>query len=268
MGSGRASAYTFSTCVQKHGTFCPSGYEGPSTLGIWARLGVREDDGLGVRALAAILSRLYAPLMVLWLYAMAVGRGLTCRLLSTPLLSRTLAPISYNVYLFHQLVGQLYYLSTRHEWWSYWRYRKHFFWFSPQPVPVGWSEYFVVLILTTWLAMLLARIDPWLIARWEAARSVVARCCGGGGEGDKAASTLDIVLDEIEKLTGAPVEPDWSLADCGLASVATPIVVNRLTHALPGVSVALPDVVRAQTVAELAKLLDARRIETATTGVA
>ena len=258
----------FSTCVQKHGTFCPSGYEGPSTLGIWARLGVREDDGLGVRALAAILSRLYAPLMVLWLYAMAVGRGLTCRLLSTPLLSRTLAPISYNVYLFHQLVGQLYFLATRHEWWSYWRYRKHFFWFSPQPVPVGWSEYFVVLILTTWLAMLLARIDPWLIARWEAARSVIARCCGGGGEGDKAASTLDIVLDEIEKLTGAPVEPDWSLADCGLASVATPIVVNRLTHALPGVSVALPDVVRAQTVAELAKLLDARRIETATTGVA
>ena len=56
----------FSTCVQKHGTFCPSGYEGPSTLGIWARLGIREDDGLGVRALAAILSRLYAPLMVLW----------------------------------------------------------------------------------------------------------------------------------------------------------------------------------------------------------
>ena len=45
---------------------------------------------------------------------------------------------------------------------------------------------------------------------------------------------------------GAPVEPDWSLADCGLASVATPIVVNRLTHALPGVSVALPDVVRAE----------------------
>ena len=128
-------------------------------------------------------------------YAIVVGRGLTCRLLSTPLLSRTLAPISYNVYLFHQL-SQLYYLATRHEWWSYRRYRKHFFWFSPQPVPVGWSEYFVA-ILTTWLAMFLARIDPWLIARWEAAarrRSPLRWRRWRQGSVD-----LDIVLDEIEK---------------------------------------------------------------------
>ena len=270
----------FSTCVQKEGGFCPSGHEGPSTMGIWVRLGVREDDGLGVRTLAAVLSRLYAPLMVLWLYAMAVGRGATCRLLSAPLLSRVLAPVSYNVYLFHQLVGQLYYLATRYEWWSYWRYRKAFFWFSPQPVPVRWPEYALVLILTTWLAMLMARIDPWLVSRWQAARHTLAarlpRCCrrGGasGGSGvlgsDAAeASTLGVVLDEIERLTGAPVEPDWSLAECGLASVATPVVLNRLTSALPGVSVALPDVVRAQTVAELAALLDERRKETAQTGV-
>ena len=56
-------------------------------------MGIREDDGLGVRALAAVLSRLYAPLMVLWLYAMAVGRGATCRVLSAPLLSLSLIHI-------------------------------------------------------------------------------------------------------------------------------------------------------------------------------
>ena len=268
----------FSSCVQKRGTFCPSGYEGLSNMGIWARLGVREDDGLGVRALAAVLSRLYAPLMVLWLYSMAVGRGVTCRVLSAPLLSRVLAPASYNLYLFHQLVGQLYFLATRHEWWSYWRHRKLFFWFSPRPVPVRWSEYVLVLILTTWLALAMTRVDPWLVARWDAARRVIAarlrRCCGQGslvgghgGGGALEASTLDTVLEEIERLTGAPVEPDWSLAECGLASVATPVVVNRLTAALPGVSVALPDVVRAQTVAELAALLDQRRKEMSSTGV-
>ena len=36
---------------------------------------IGSDDSLGIRAWAAILSRLYGPLMVLWLYSMAVGRG-------------------------------------------------------------------------------------------------------------------------------------------------------------------------------------------------
>ena len=47
---------------------------------------------LGTRTLAGIASRAYMPLMVVWLYAMAVGRGATCWLFSRPLLVRVLAP--------------------------------------------------------------------------------------------------------------------------------------------------------------------------------
>lgn len=115
----QAAAYMLlASCVQKEGHLCPSAVDnGLDNKGLEHWLGVGEEDALGSRTLAGIVSRAYLPLMVLWLYAMAVGRGLTCFVFSRPLFVDTLAPASYNVYLFHQWVGQLYYLATRHEWW-------------------------------------------------------------------------------------------------------------------------------------------------------
>ena len=75
------------------------------------------------------------------------------------------------------------------------------------------------------------------------------------------------MLDEIEALTGAAVEPDWTLAECGLASVAAAAVRDRLTRALPGVNLALEDLVRVDTIGHLATMLDARRKESLATGV-
>jgi len=136
---------------------------------------VEDHDSLGIRAWAAILSRIYGPLMVLWLYSMAVGRGVAVRIFSSHIFVNRLAPISYFNYLFHQLIGQYYWLVTRGEWWSYWRYRKAFFWFSPAPVPTAWWEYFFIVILTTWWSMVMARIDPWLLTQWENGRSRLRR---------------------------------------------------------------------------------------------
>lgn len=85
---------------------------------------IAPEDGLSIRAWAAILSRIYGPLMVLWLFAMAVGKGLTCRVFSSPYFVDTLGPISYFTYLFHQVVSEWYWLATRGEWWSWWRHRK------------------------------------------------------------------------------------------------------------------------------------------------
>jgi len=223
---------------------------------------VAPDDGLDVRSWAAIQSRMYGPLMVLWLYALAVDRGITARFFSRPLFVERLGPISYFMYLFHQLVGQYYWLVTRRKWWSYWRYRKAFFWFSPAPVPTAWWEYFFIVILTTWLAEFLALVDPWLIARWERARVYLF-----GGRLSEGSLTIDVVLKTISGLTGAPVNPDATLAECGLVSVAAPVIISLLTAALPGVTISLPDLVAINTVLELADLLEERRKEASTTGV-
>ena len=80
--------------------------------------------------------------------------------------------------------------------------------------------------------------------------------------------TLETILDEIEALTGAEAEPDWTLAECGLASVAAPVVRSQLLKAFPGVSIALDDLVRVDTVAGLARLVDVRKAaQEATKGV-
>ena len=66
----------------------------------------------------------------------------------------------------------------------------------------------------------------------------------------------------IEQLTGAAVEPDWSLAECGLASVAGPVLV-----AIPGVTISLADLIEVDTVGGLAELLGSRRKESNATTV-
>lgn len=65
----------------------------------------------------------------------------------------------------------------------------------------------------------------------------------------------------VEQLTGAAVEPDWSLAECGLASVAGPVLVARLQAAIPGVTTSLADLIEVDTVGGLAELLGSRRKE-------
>jgi len=229
---------------------------------------VGSEDGLGIRAWAAILSRLYGPLMVLWLYAMAVGHGLTVRAFSSRLVVTTLAPISYLNYIFHQLIGQYYWLVTRNEWWSYWRYRKAFFWFSPAPVPTAWWEYFFIVALTTWWSMLMARVDPYLVSKWESGRRKFRTLLGAKVNPTSAQlTTLDIVLRTVESMSGATVEPSSTLAEVGLASVAAPVIINMLSLALPSTTIRLADLVAVDSVGELAALLDARLQAVSQSGV-
>ena len=109
-----------------------------------------------------------------------------------------------------------------------------------------------------------------MIARWERARRRLARAlCGAprAGACARARTTLQLVLDEIEALTGVAVEADYSLAECGLASVAGPVVIRRLQDALPGVTISLAELLDVDTVGGLAALLARRVHELHATGV-
>ena len=114
-----------------------------------------EHNKLLQRIWTVIYSRLHMPFALAWLYALAVGEGRTAALLKTKLLSQQLGPISFGCYLFHQPVGALYMLLTRKTVWSWWRYRKLFFWFSPYPVPVPWYEAVFLIFLTTLVSIAL-----------------------------------------------------------------------------------------------------------------
>jgi hypothetical protein len=74
-----------------------------------------------------------------------------------PFLIDTVAPHSYNYFLFHQPVGQWYLAATGDGlWWNWWCYRKTKDCFSPTPLPVEWYEYFLVVILTVGFSALMS----------------------------------------------------------------------------------------------------------------
>ena len=263
----------FSSCIQKDGERCASVIPDEANaqvmfMGFEASLDIAEDNNIGIRNLAGVISRLLLPCMVLWLYGLSVGEGRVCHFLSSPILVDVLAPASYNVYLFHQFISQMYYLATRYEWWSYWRFRKNFFWFSPQPLPVGWWEYFVIVAITTAFSVQMAKIDPWLVSTWERGCKLLVRCVSGRVDEEHEPKTvLEVVLTVVEQLTGAAVEADWTLAECGLASIAAPVLINQLVKALPEVTISLADLAKVDSIAGMAELLDERLKECHETGM-
>jgi len=155
---------------------------------------VGEDDPQGIRMYAAVMSRIYAPLLAAWLYAMAAGHGATAWVFSQPFMVNTLAPTAYNIYIFHQWVGQMYWWVTRNDMWSYWRYRKDYYWFSPQAVPVNWWEYPLLVVLTTAWAMFMNLFNPRLILLWNGAISRASKWLTVGSRASVEISSLDIVL--------------------------------------------------------------------------
>lgn len=85
-----------------------------------------RDDKLVARHWDPFLSRILAPIGFLWFWGLAVGTGYTSILFSFPFVVEWLAPASYNMFLFHQPIGEWYYLATRGQWWAF---PKSFFWF-------------------------------------------------------------------------------------------------------------------------------------------
>ena len=109
-----------------------------------------------IRLWDTILPRLACPFTALWVFALSTGRGFTAKALRCDFLVKYLAPNAYNCFLFHQMITQWYFAATRNGyWWNYWRYRETFYWFSPQPCPIEWYEYPLLVILTTSFSQLI-----------------------------------------------------------------------------------------------------------------
>ena len=121
-----------------------------------------------------MITRLYSPLIAVWIALLSIPKGSrTTRLLESNLLSKVLAPTSYGCFLFHQIIGQWYWWATRNgngiatpdvgdqTSWSWWAYPKEYYWFSPQPLPVAWYEFFFIVGMATCFS---AAVDRWLNA--------------------------------------------------------------------------------------------------------
>lgn len=207
----------------------------------------------------SIHGRLFAPLTTLWIFALSTGQGCTASILRVRILSKWMAPHAYNTFLFHQTIGQWYYAATRNgRWWNWWQYRKELYWFSPEPVPVEWYEYFGIVILTVLFSSLMHKtLEP-------IASSTMLSCkrylfSSLFEEFDETDLNLS-VHSAIEDLTGLSPESEWTLGQSGLSSVGLPQLAARLGNsiseaALP-VNISAKSLAKAQTVGDIVKVLE------------
>ena len=174
-----------------------------------------------------LCGRFIAPVTTVWMFALSTGKGYTASAFRAPFLVETIAPHSYNCFLFHQMVGQWYYAATREgHWWNWWRYRKVMYWFSPAPCPVEWYEYFYVVGLTVSFSHLMnVTAQPLMGAVLDLCNTLIF------GEVVSEIEIEEALLEAVEDMTGFEPELDWSLAQCGLSSVGLPILAARLSTA-------------------------------------
>lgn len=215
-----------------------------------------------------ISGRLTCPLTTLWIFSLSTGRGVTAALLRTSFWSQTLAPNAYNCFLFHQIIGQWYFAATRNgHWWNWWRYRKTLYWFSPYPCPVEWYEYFYLVILVVGFSNVMNTVEPLVGDTLLYIKAVLSGKKGESTEED----TTEAIFDIIEGMTGIEPQLDWSLEECGLASVGVPVIVGLLNKRFSkkdhAVQITAADLISSKTIAEMVDVVDGAKEKAAEQGV-
>ena len=219
-------------------------------------------------------ARLFAPVTTLWVFALSTGRGHTARFFRQPFISVTLAPNSYNCFLFHQQVAQWYFALTRAGrpvgggvWWNWWNFRKNHYWFSPEACPTEWYEYFYVVgLVVGWSRLMTDHVEPAVSGAFAYFWALLATGKTEDASADADADqddTLDVLMGILEGMTGIEPEPDYTLEECGLASIGMPTLVTLLNRHFSTkgreVSIDATDLVEADTIEDIVEVVTAAK---------
>jgi len=205
-------------------------------------------------------ARFYCPVTTLWIFALSTGEGITASILRTRYLVEVLSPNAYNCFLFHQMIGQWYYAATRNgHMWNWWRYRKTMYWFSPSPCPVEWYEYFYVVSMVVAFSSFMTSAEP--IAA-DALSNLKGFFIEAADEEEQ--DTYDALVDVIEGMTGIEPMIDWTLEECGLASIGVPVLVGLLNKTFSKkksrtLKITAPDLIVAETIGDMVDVIDAAK---------
>lgn len=216
----------------------------------------------------SLIGRIVCPLTTLWIFALSTGQGITASILRCEILSVSLAPNSYNCFLFHQMVAQWYFAATRNgEMWNWWRSRKGFYWFSPGPCPVEWYEYLNVVVCVIFFSRLMdSTVVPVLSDTLENIKVLIF------GEAEvEDIDSGEVLLSIVEGMTGITPELDWTLDECGLASIGMPVLVGLLNKNFStkakALSITPTDLVSARTILDMVKVVEDAKALAADQGV-
>lgn len=132
------------------------------------------------------------------------------------------------------------------------------YWFSPAPCPVKWYEYFLVVLLVVGFSHVMNFIQSATgDVLWKLWVRVKKKDENEMADDDDIAPLL---LDIIEGLTGIEPKLEYTLEDCGLASIALPALVASLNKAFSkkklDFTIAAADLVSADTIADIAGAIE------------
>lgn len=206
-----------------------------------------------------LCGRLWAPITTLWIFSLSTGEGFTAMLLRNRTLSDNLAPNAYNCFLFHQMIGQWYYAATRNgTMWNWWRFRKTMYWFSPGPCPVEWYEYFYVISLVVLFSKLMTALEPLVSNGLDTLKGLIFTV-----EENDEEDTGKVLCGIIEGMTGIEPMMDFTLEECGLASIGVPVLVTLLNKNFSTkknkVNITAADLVTAKTIDDIGEVVDAAK---------
>jgi hypothetical protein len=166
------------------------------------------------------------------------------------------------------MVGQWYFAATRNgHMWNWWRYRKEFYWFSPKPCPVEWYEYFFVVTLVVGFSTLMTNLEPLIGSTFTQVKTLVT----GGKDDEEDEDTAEALFGIIEGMTGIEPRMDWTLEECGLASIGVPVLVgllnNNFSKKAKALTISASDLVEAKTIGDIVEVVDVAKELAAAKGV-
>jgi acyl carrier protein len=220
--------------------------------------------------------RIATPLVLLWLYGMAYGHGLTARIMKTFILQR-LAHLAYPLYLLHVPIGRYYWYITRGPEAEHW-------WLDAAgfPIPLDWYEVILVILIGLVLGHFLDRYLVPYLSKYTVSFGVttcqfIARrfigclrrnccCCTppptdiGAMDEQPIRTNLDKVQKLVEDLTGSgKINRATHLKDLGLDSLGATALLGIIKASIPTAqSLTTAKLIAMTTVGELVEFLDAQ----------
>jgi hypothetical protein len=217
-----------------------------------------------------------------WVTLVSIPRGsVTTRFLESNLLTEVLGPTSYGCFLFHQIIGQWYWWATRvgndvprpdvgdKTSWSWWAYPKEYYWFSPQPLPVAWYEFFFVVGLVTCFSAAADRLltTP-LTVMWVKFINFFQNIIWPGSVHTKGAAGGQLPAEErvigaVAALTGVAerISLDDSFDEIGLVSVGLPVLVGLINASEPMAVISAKEIAHCQNLRGVVDVVERKRMQ-------
>jgi len=215
-----------------------------------------SDSAIANRLWDNIYGRLLCPLTTVFIFAIATGQGNVTKLVGSKKIVEVLAPHSYNCMLFHQEIGQWYFMATRNgNMWNWWNYRKTFYWFSPHPLPVEWYAFFTIVCLTILFSNVISSFESAAHHVFKNVKEFFGRRV------DIEEATSEVVCNLIESMTDIEPEEEWSLKECGLGSNSMPALTRKINRGFGNsISLTIADIVLVKTIRELVTVVDIAKV--------